>query len=146
MSTTELSTLGLALDRFLQEEIAIPAAARGSASTSQNYLRNVLRNKAANDAEFPELLARADSDFLGGSFARHTKIWPLDDIEPIHTFRWRRLDLHEQWISPSISNSCRFGNNPTDFAEMESWSIRELLEGIGRISSRSSKNVSFVKS
>jgi len=27
------------------------------------------------------LLSREDSDFLGGSFARHTKIWPLDDID-----------------------------------------------------------------
>ena len=62
MSTTELSTLGLALDRFLQEEIAIPAAARGSASTSQNYLRNVLRNKAANDAEFPEPASGCQDD------------------------------------------------------------------------------------
>lgn len=81
MSTTELTTLGLALDRFLQEEIAIPVTTRGSASTSQNYLRGVLRNKATADAEFPEILTKADADFLGGSFARHTKIWPLDDID-----------------------------------------------------------------
>jgi hypothetical protein len=81
MSTAELTTLGLALDKFLQEQIAIPATARTSASTSQNYLRGVLRNKASADGEFPELLTKADADFLGGSFARHTKIWPLDDID-----------------------------------------------------------------
>jgi hypothetical protein len=81
MSLTELGSLDAALDRFLQANIAIPATSRSSAATSQNYLRGVLRNKAISDPEFPQLLSTSDKDFLGGSFARHTKIWPLDDID-----------------------------------------------------------------
>ena len=81
MGLSELNSLDSALDRFLQKEIAIPTNARQDASRSHIYLRNVLRGKGDNDATFPEILALEDSDFLGGSFARHTKIWPLDDID-----------------------------------------------------------------
>lgn len=81
MGLEHVASVDRSLDTFLQEEIAIPSTARSSASTSQNYLRNVLRNKANLDSGFPEVLSTIDSDFLGGSFARHTKIWPLDDID-----------------------------------------------------------------
>lgn len=81
MGVDELRTVDRAIDAFLAEEIAIPVTTRTNASSSQNYLRQVLRNKANADASFPELLSKNDSDFLGGSFARHTKIWPLDDID-----------------------------------------------------------------
>lgn len=81
MGVVELQIVDRALGNYLSEEIAIPATARSSASRSQNYLRQVLRNKADADLSFPELLSRNDEDFLGGSFARHTKIWPLDDID-----------------------------------------------------------------
>lgn len=81
MGLEELSAVDAQLEDFLGREIAIPTNARSSASSSHNYLRQVLRNKATSDPSFPELLSREDSDFLGGSFARHTKIWPLDDID-----------------------------------------------------------------
>ena len=81
MGLTELHSLDVALGRFLQQEIAISTNARQGASRSQNYLRSILRGKAENDTSFPEILTSEDSDFLGGSFARHTKIWPLDDID-----------------------------------------------------------------
>jgi hypothetical protein len=81
MAITGLQTIDRLLKAYLAEMIAIPATARSNASNSQNYLRQVLRNKANVDAAFPELLTRKDSDFVGGSFARHTKIWPLDDID-----------------------------------------------------------------
>lgn len=69
------------LDSFLASEIAIPATARSSAATSQKRLRQILSNKSALDPAFPLLLSQNDCDFIGGSFARHTKIWPLDDID-----------------------------------------------------------------
>jgi hypothetical protein len=81
LSIDHVITLDRALDRFLQEHIAIPTTARGSAATSQEYLREVLRNKASRDTSFPEVLTRKDQPFIGGSFQRHTKIWPLDDID-----------------------------------------------------------------
>lgn len=81
MGISELETVDRRLEGYLAEEIAIPTTARSSASSSQIYLRQVLRNKANADPWFPELLNQNDVDFLGGSFARHTKIWPLDDID-----------------------------------------------------------------
>ncbi len=81
MGLKEEAAVDAQLEDFLGKKIAIPATARSRASDSQKYLRQVLRNKANLDPSFPELLSREDSDFLGGSFARHTKIWPLDDID-----------------------------------------------------------------
>ena len=94
MGIAELSTVGRRLEAFLAEEIAIPATARTGASNSQTYLRQVLRNKANSDDSFPELLTRSDCDFLGGSFARHTKIWPLDDIDLFLPLEGGRLIYH----------------------------------------------------
>lgn len=81
MSYVELQNVDNALESFLKDKIAIPQTARSRASQSQLYLRNVLKNKANYDEKFPEVLSRNDEDFLGGSFARHTKISPLDDID-----------------------------------------------------------------
>ena len=81
MGLSELNSLDSALDRFLQQEISISTNARQDASRSQNNLRGILRGKADKDTGFPEILVSQDRDFLGGSFARHTKIWPLDDID-----------------------------------------------------------------
>jgi hypothetical protein len=70
-----------ALENLLERKINIPQGTRSTASDSQNHLREFLRNEATRDAGFPRILSDADADFLGGSFARHTKIWPLDDID-----------------------------------------------------------------
>ena len=64
---------------MLSEKINIVAGTRAKASDSQNHLRDFLTSEHSHDGTFPRILA--DSDFLGGSFARHTKIWPLDDID-----------------------------------------------------------------
>jgi hypothetical protein len=70
-----------ALEGLLEQKVNIPPGARSQASDSQNHLRDFLRTEASRDLTFPRILANADCDFLGGSFARHTKIWPLDDID-----------------------------------------------------------------
>jgi hypothetical protein len=81
MTTSEIQTIDSALDSFLGEEIAIPTNVRQKAATSQIHIRNILSGKEDRDQSFPKFLRTADCDFLGGSFARHTKIWPLDDID-----------------------------------------------------------------
>jgi hypothetical protein len=81
MSVDSKEIVDSALHNFLNEFVAIPQGARSKASTSQNYLRNALRGKADKDNSFPILLKTKDWDYLGGSFARYTKIWPLDDID-----------------------------------------------------------------
>lgn len=74
-------TVAGAFNQFLDKEINIPRGARSAASTSQNHLRDFLNAEADRDVCFPRILSNVDSDFLGGSFARHSKIWPLDDID-----------------------------------------------------------------
>jgi hypothetical protein len=81
MGLAELTNVDRSIIRFLDEQVAIARGTRQQASTSQIYLRNILRNRAGQNGSLPQLLANEDSDFLGGSFARHTKIWPLDDID-----------------------------------------------------------------
>ncbi len=74
-------TVSGAFTRFLDQEINIGRGTRSIASDSQNHLREFLADEAGRDTGFPRILANSDSDFLGGSFARHSKIWPLDDID-----------------------------------------------------------------
>jgi hypothetical protein len=70
-----------AFDDLLSREINISPGIRSAASNSQNHLRDFLSAEALRDSTFPHVLEKVDSDFLGGSFARHTKNWPLDDID-----------------------------------------------------------------
>ena len=70
-----------ALETFLDKEINIPKSIRSVASTSQKHLREFLSSEGKRDTTFPRVLSIEDDDFIGGSFARHTKIWPLDDID-----------------------------------------------------------------
>ncbi len=74
-------TVSGAFEQFLDQQINIAKGTRGTASGSQNALRDYLAGLASTDECFPRVLSINDSDFLGGSYARHTKIWPLDDID-----------------------------------------------------------------
>jgi hypothetical protein len=74
-------TIAGAFEELVESEINISAGIRSQASASHNHLREFLADENARDWTFPRILSRNDSDFLGGSFARHSKIWPLDDID-----------------------------------------------------------------
>lgn len=81
LSKTQKRTVNSAFEDFLGREINIVSGIRSIASDSQNHLRDFLCSERDRDWTFPRILSVADSDFLGGSFARHTKTWPLDDID-----------------------------------------------------------------
>ncbi len=66
---------------ILESKISISQAMRSQASDSQRHVREVLSGEYRKDITFPKVLSKNDSDFIGGSFSRHTKIWPLDDID-----------------------------------------------------------------
>jgi hypothetical protein len=68
-------------ETLLEKHINIAPGMRTKASASHNHLREFLASETSRDASFPRVLSIQDTDFLGGSFARHTKIWPLDDID-----------------------------------------------------------------
>lgn len=72
---TEINT---ALEKLLETHINISQAARSQGSTSHNYIRDVLKGKNDTNSLFPRLV---DGDFLSGSYARGTKLKPLDDID-----------------------------------------------------------------
>lgn len=56
--------------------VSLPQISQGA--TSQNHIRDLLINKSRSDASFPRFI---EGDFLSGSYARGTKIFPLDDID-----------------------------------------------------------------
>lgn len=66
---------------LLDSQINIGPGVRSRASRSQTSLRDLLRGENGRDSSFPRILQSEDSDFLGGSFDRHVKVWPLDDID-----------------------------------------------------------------
>lgn len=66
---------------LLTNSINIREGIRTIASTSQQNLREFLQGECERDSSFPPVLRTVDNDFLGGSFARHTKNRPLDDID-----------------------------------------------------------------
>ena len=76
-----IGSIDTAFENFLRDSINIAKNIRSTASTSQNHLRQFLAGENARDGTFPVVLSENDKDFIGGSFARQTKIYPLDDID-----------------------------------------------------------------
>jgi hypothetical protein len=70
-----------AFEIFLETYINIPLGIRSDASTSQKTIRELLRGESNRDLTFPRVLENNDTDFISGSFGRHTKVRPLDDID-----------------------------------------------------------------
>jgi hypothetical protein len=136
-------TAATAFERFLDEQINIGAGTRSRASTSQNHLREFLIGEHDRDAKFPRILQTNDADFLGGSFARHSKIWPLDDIDvyfPIdgQDLVYRRGSLrlpysalsdHVDLFNPLLNAGDRWVNGPYV-------SSKKLIDGFAKVLSR----------
>lgn len=74
---TQKPKLNSAFEGLLECDMNISRSARSRASDSQNHLREFLTAERTRESSFPRILSVADSDFLGGSFARHTKNWTL---------------------------------------------------------------------
>lgn len=66
------------LQKLLDSEINLSQSQVSQGSTSHNFIRGLLANRSQKDSKFPWLL---DGDFLSGSYARGTKLYPLDDID-----------------------------------------------------------------
>ena len=66
------------LQELLDKEINLSQGHVSQGSKSHIYIRDLLANKRTTDSTFPWLL---DGDFLSGSYARGTKLHPLDDID-----------------------------------------------------------------
>ncbi len=79
LADSRVKSMSQSFEDLLAREINIAPGIRSKDSDSQNHLRDFLGSERGRDASFPRILK--DADFLGGSFARHTKTWPLDDID-----------------------------------------------------------------
>lgn len=84
-------TLNTAFSDFLSL-ISPSQSERSKASRSQTYIRQILSNKNDSDPIFP----RIERDFLIGSYVRHTKINPLDDIDVFEVMDGSGLCLLEK--------------------------------------------------
>ncbi|MDD4412474.1 MAG: hypothetical protein PHR00_02400 [Patescibacteria group bacterium] len=73
-----MSIIESKLQSLLDGEINLTQTHVMQGSTSHTYIRNLLANRRRTDSSFPWLL---DGDFLTGSYARGTKLHPLDDID-----------------------------------------------------------------
>jgi len=67
-----------AFENLLSRSINLSQSQISQGSKSQNFLRDLLNNKEKEHPHFPWLV---DGDFLSGSYARGTKIAPLNDID-----------------------------------------------------------------
>jgi hypothetical protein len=73
-----MSDINATLEKLLDSDINISASSISQGSDSHNYIRDVLKGKNDRDSLFPRLI---EGDFLSGSYARGTKLKPLDDID-----------------------------------------------------------------
>lgn len=136
-------TAGGAFDRFLDKEINIGRGTRSKASTSQKHLREFLVDETERDEDFPRILQYADSDFLGGSFARHSKIWPLDDIDAYFPIdgQWLVYSQHGLRLPYTVLTDDVLDNNPLLNAP-DRWmdgsyiSSKKLIAGFGKVLNR----------
>ena len=81
LQQTVKSTPSSVLQKVLTDHVSIPKRMREIAGTSQQNMREFLDGKHAEDTTFPRILTTTDIHFMGGSFDRHTKPRPLDDID-----------------------------------------------------------------
>ena len=76
------STVDSAFAEFLRDTVNLAADASSGARTSRTWLRGQLATFHDKHDDFPRPYADKHVDF--GSFARRTKIRPLDDVDLIH--------------------------------------------------------------
>src|SRR5262245_52227652 len=134
-------TVDGAFEKFLDKEINISKAMRHKASTSQQHIRDFLADEHDRDPFFPRLLS--DADFLGGSFARHTKVWPLDDIDIYFSIDGHGLIYTKRgWVQPyTIVSDDVLDDNPL-LLDPRRWmkgnviSSRKLIDGFAEVLDR----------
>jgi hypothetical protein len=92
-----------ALEKLLTK-IGVSQAQKSQGSTSHQHIRGLLDNKWQNDSSFPWLTS---GDFLSGSYARGTKIHPLDDIDVMMVIDGTGLRVieHGQYTNAEVRGS-----------------------------------------
>lgn len=97
---------------LLDDKVNIPRDIRSEASVSQNNIRDKLTTENSRDSTFPRIMSINDTDFIGGSFARHTKIRPLDDIDIFFPIDGQGLIFTDNGIQYSVVSDGVLNTNP----------------------------------
>jgi hypothetical protein len=141
-SAAPLSVEG-AFGKFLDAEINIGKGIRGRASDSQSHLREFLDEESDRDDNFPRVLSINDDDFIGGSFARHTKNWPLDDIDiyfPLDgvglIYNQRNSRLPYTVATDGVLDANPLVQDPQRWMNGTYISSRKLIDGFAKVLSR----------
>jgi hypothetical protein len=102
-------TVGGAFEQFRRDVVDLDPGHTKTARASRNYLFNEIERLARNNSDCPKLIS--DNPFISfGSFARKTKIKPLDDIDFLvilsGTYIPETIDFyntHKLLLKPSFS-------------------------------------------
>ncbi len=105
-----MSTVHASLESLLEKHLTLTIPQITQGSKSHTYIRDLLANKSTQDSTFPRLV---DGDFLSGSYARGTKIYPLDDIDVMMVIDGTGLRaIHQGQILDAEVRGSRKTNNP----------------------------------
>ena len=138
-------------EHLLDSQVNISKGMHFEASTSQQHLRDFLNKEKTRDQTFPRVLSIQDRDFLGGSFARHTKIWPLDDIDIYFPLDGQNLCYYQSGIAAPykiLSDGIRTHNPLLTFRWMEGEYIssRKLVNEFAKVLERHYSEATKIKS
>lgn len=97
-----------AFSNLLDKNITLAKPDIIQGSKSHNYIRSLLVNKHGTDKQFPRFI---DGDFLSGSYARGTKLHPLDDIDVMMILDGRGFHAIRQGVV--LDAEVRGGSNPS---------------------------------
>ncbi len=81
----EITTLKQAQNKFVNDFINLDATRVSMARTSRDYLKDVIKKISGDNEDVPDVYSEYHIEF--GSFARNTKIKPLDDIDMMFCFK-----------------------------------------------------------
>lgn len=96
---------------LLSRRIDISSAQRQQGITSHNHARDILHGQKNHNQHFPWLL---QNDFLSGSFARKTKLKPLDDIDVMVVIDGNNYSAYDQRGVYGTAESSGTDGSPID--------------------------------
>jgi hypothetical protein len=118
-----------AFDAFREDTVDLNAHQSDQARSSRNYLFTQIKSLNTNDRNFPRV-----STFIPyGSFARKTKIWPLDDIDMLIVLDGRHTEAVVSSGNPYIywlrisDRSADLARFPDDYGYVNSTKVLNNL-------------------
>lgn len=113
-------TVNSAFNEFLKDKVNLDQNRTTNARSSRNWLMDQIHNFPDADDDFPKLYSEKDIYF--GSFARNTKIRPLDDIDIMVCISaegsfydsYVTTNVHEITVNSDAENLKKLCNTGTD--------------------------------